>query len=161
METKVYVGTYAKYNNGSISGEWLTLSNYVDAEDFLIACQELHQDEHDPEFMFQDTDGEHFGMITESSIDDNLWELINTLDDNEAEIYAAYRKNFDGDWANCQDVYSGKYDSDEDFAQDMAEQCGMLQDKISWPYTCIDWEWAARELMYDYIEENGHYFRNS
>jgi antirestriction protein len=161
METKVYVGTYAKYNNGSMAGEWLTLSNYVDAEDFLIACQELHQDEHDPEFMFQDIDGEHFGMITESSIDDNLWELINTLDDNEAEIYAAYRKNFDGDWNECQDAYSGKYDSDEDFAEDMAEQCGMIQDKISWPYTCIDWEWAARELMYDYIEENGHYFRNS
>jgi len=161
METKVYVGTYAKYNNGSISGEWLTLSNYVDAEDFLIACQELHQDEHDPEFMFQDIDGEHFGMISESSIDDSLWELINTLDDDEAEIYAAYRKNFDGSWAECQDAYSGKYDSDEAFAEDMAEQCGMLQDKVSWPYTCIDWEWAARELMYDYIEENGHYFRNS
>ena len=161
METKVYVGTYAKYNNGSISGEWLTLSNYVDAEDFLIACQELHQDEHDPEFMFQDIDGEHFGMITESSIDDDLWELINTLDDDEAEIYSAYRKNFDGSWNACQDAYSGKHDSDEDFAEDMAEQCGDLERSPSWPYTCIDWEWAARELMYDYIEENGHYFRNS
>jgi antirestriction protein len=161
METKVYVGTYAKYNNGSIAGEWLTLSDYADEEEFLQACKALHKDEEDAEFMFQDTDGEHFSMITESIIDEHLFELIHSLDDDEAEVYAAYRKNFEGSWDECQDAYSGKYDSDEDFAQDMAEQCGMLQDRVSWPYTCIDWEWAARELMYDYIEENGHYFRNN
>lgn len=32
---KVYVGTYAKYNNGDISGEWLDLTDYVDYDDFL------------------------------------------------------------------------------------------------------------------------------
>ena len=161
METKIYVGTYAKYNNGSIAGEWLTLSDYADEDEFLEACAALHSDEEDPEFMFQDIDGEHFGMISESSIDDDLWELINTLDDDEAEIYAAYRKNFNGSWNECEDAYSGKYDSDEAFAEDMAEQCGDLERSPNWPYTCIDWTWAARELMYDYIEENGHYFRNS
>ena len=29
-EVKVYVGTYAKYNNGSLSGAWLDLSDYSD-----------------------------------------------------------------------------------------------------------------------------------
>lgn len=160
METKVYVGTYAKYKNGSIAGEWLTLSDYSDKEEFLQACKELHEDEEDAEFMFQDIDGEHFGMIAESYIDEELFELINSLDESDAEVYAAFRKHFDGDWNACQDAYSGKYESDEDFAQDMAKQCGMLQDRVSWPYTCIDWGQAAADLMYDYIEEDGHYFRN-
>ena len=84
----------------------------------------MHEDEDDPEFMFQDTDGEHFGMIEESDIDDDLFELVHSLDEDEAEIYAAYRKNFDGSWDDCQDAYSGKYNSDEAFAIDMAEQCG-------------------------------------
>lgn len=161
METKIYVGTYAKYNNGSIAGDWLTLSDYADKDEFLEACAELHEDEDDPEFMFQDTDGEHFGMITESDVDDDLFELVHSLDEDEAEIYAAYRKNFDGSWSDCQEAYSGKYDSDIAFAEDMAEQCGDYPRQVSWPYTCIDWEWAARELMYDYIEENGYYFRNN
>ena len=26
--------------------------------------------------------------------------------------------------------------------------------------TCIDWEFASRELMYDYFEVDGYYFRN-
>ena len=50
----VYVGTYAKYNNGSLSGAWLDLSEYSDKEEFYEACRELHGDEEDAEFMFQD-----------------------------------------------------------------------------------------------------------
>lgn len=62
--------------------------------------------------------------------------------------------------SDIDEAYNGKFDSDEDFAQDRAESCGDLQKNPSWPYTCIDWEYAAKELMYDYSESNGHYFRN-
>ena len=58
------------------------------------------------------------------------------------------------------EAYQGKYRSDEDFAQSLAEDLGEIKNNVSWPYTCIDWEKAARELMYDYCEESGHYFRN-
>jgi antirestriction protein len=51
---RIYVGTYAKYNNASLEGKWLDLDDYSDAEEFLQACAELHKDEADPEFMFQD-----------------------------------------------------------------------------------------------------------
>lgn len=59
-----------------------------------------------------------------------------------------------------EESYVGEFDSNEDFAQDMAENVGALNKDVAWPYTCIDWSYAARELMYDYSEENGHYFRN-
>ena len=58
------------------------------------------------------------------------------------------------------EAYSGKFTSDEEFAQDIAEQLGSIDKNAAWPQTCIDWEWAARELMMDYSEEGGHYFRN-
>ncbi|HCO66571.1 MAG TPA: antirestriction protein, partial [Dysgonomonas sp.] len=54
QEAKVYVGTYKKYNEGSIFGKWLDLADYTDKEEFLQDCAELHEDEEDPEFMFQD-----------------------------------------------------------------------------------------------------------
>lgn len=28
MDSKVYVDTYTKYNNGSIKGDWIALSNF-------------------------------------------------------------------------------------------------------------------------------------
>jgi antirestriction protein len=61
--------------------------------------------------------------------------------------------------SDIDEAYQGKYDSDEDFAEDMAEQLDCMPKNLSWPLTCIDWERAAKELMYDYSESDGHYFR--
>jgi antirestriction protein len=58
------------------------------------------------------------------------------------------------------EAYSGQYDDDEDFAQETAEQLGAIDKNASWPQNCIDWKFAAKELMYDYCSHNGHYFRN-
>ena len=38
----------------------------------------------------------------------------------------------------------------ETYAQELAEDCGMLENATSWPGRCIDWEQAARELQQDY-----------
>ena len=64
------------------------------------------------------------------------------------------------DISNIAEAYSGEADSDEDFAENFANELGYLDNKTSWPHSCIDWEYAARELMWDYTEANGYYFRN-
>jgi antirestriction protein len=56
------------------------------------------------------------------------------------------------------DSYQGEYNSDEDFAEQYANGLGLLDKGLQWPYNCIDWTQAARELMYDYVEDNGYYF---
>ena len=61
---------------------------------------------------------------------------------------------------DIKEAYQGEFRSNEAFAQDMAEQLGAIDKNASWPNDCIDWEKAARELMYDYSESNGRYFRN-
>lgn len=79
------------------------------------------------------------------------------------EINQAYIDNVGEEYATSSEVeeaYCGAFNSDEEFAQDMAEQLGSMQENAQWPYSCIDWEHAARELMYDYFEIDGYYFRN-
>lgn len=62
---KVYVGTYSKYNNGSLQGGWIDLVECKDYCDFLCKCHEIHKSERDPEFMIQDCenmpDGQNVG----------------------------------------------------------------------------------------------------
>lgn len=44
--------------------------------------------------------------------------------------------------------------ADEDFAQyahDLAEDSGAMNDPRPWPLTCIDWDRAIRELKLDYM----------
>ena len=36
------------------------------------------------------------------------------------------------------------------YAEELADDCGMIPKDAQWPLTCIDWEQAARELRYDY-----------
>lgn len=38
----------------------------------------------------------------------------------------------------------------KDYAQELAEEIGALDRSSKWPYNCIDWETAARELQTDY-----------
>lgn len=56
MNPRVYVGTYHKYNCGSIAGGWISLKKCKDYADFVHKCKKLHSDEADPELMIQDTD---------------------------------------------------------------------------------------------------------
>lgn len=51
--------------------------------------------------------------------------------------------------------YISEYRSDEDFAQSLCEDSAFTQ----WPYNCIDWAEAASEIMGDYREHDGHYFK--
>lgn len=76
---KIYVGTYAKYNNGSIEGAWLDLSDFSSKEDFYEACADLHKDEADPEFMFQDWENIPSDFIGESWLSDEFFEIAEFL----------------------------------------------------------------------------------
>jgi len=116
---RVYVGTYGKYNSGSIAGAWLDLADYGDVEEFYQACRELHKGEYDPEFMFQDWENIPSGFIHESGFNDpeGLWEWI-ALDEDERELVTLYRDNVDQDasFEKARDRYYGQYDSEKDFA---------------------------------------------
>ena len=65
---RVYVGTYKKYNEGSLKGGWVTLTDYPSYDAFMEACFKLHKDERDPELMIQDTDDMPDGLSVMESI---------------------------------------------------------------------------------------------
>jgi|688.fasta_scaffold274708_2 chromosome segregation ATPase len=43
-----------------------------------------------------------------------------------------------------------KVDNFEEYARQLADDCGMVDHNASWPMNCIDWEKAASELEQDY-----------
>ena len=85
METcKVYVGTYKKYNSGSIAGGWISLQDCRDYNDFLSKCRKLHADERDAEFMIQDTENFPDGLECGEWIDKKEYDDVKkALSDDE------------------------------------------------------------------------------
>lgn len=169
-EARVYVGTYAKYNDGSIFGEWLTLSEYADKEEFYDACRELHDDEEDPEFMFQDYENIPNDLIGECWISDSIFEVLEALEDMDETRKEAFliwcdnghRKLSESDIDNLisdfDDDYIGEYKDEEDFAYEQVEQ----MDLPEFAKTYFDYEAYARDLFSgDYWSDSGYVFYNS
>jgi len=159
---RIYVGTYAKYNNGSIEGAWLDLEDYACAQDFTEACLELHADEPDPELMFQDWEDIPDCFISECSIDEDFW-LYMDDDHCDDEAKEAYCSCF-GEWdeSDFEDRYAGKFSSWEDMAKDYVESTGMLHDVPDNLKNYFDYGAFANDIRCsgEMCEENGYFFRN-
>lgn len=93
LKAAVYCGTYKKYNEGSLDGAWMKLINYPNSESFLKACTEVHKDENDPEFMFQDTEYVPKEFYSESCIYPELFQVIqrvNQMPEDQQNDFAAF-----------------------------------------------------------------------
>lgn len=58
-------------------------------------------------------------------------------------------------------AYSGSFDSYEDFAQEMWDISGYLGDLPDHLSRYIDWQAVASDLMFEYVEQDGHYFNDN
>ena len=165
---RLYVGTYAKYNAGSIAGEWLDLEDYSSPAEFMEAAAAVHSDESDPELMFQDFEGFPKCWYSESGAPPEIiWEWLE-LDETERAAFGIYAANFHGAGTvdDFRDAYCGTWESEADFAEQTAEDCGVIpKDFPAW--IVIDWEatWNCN-LRFDYFFErdedgNLHIFRNN
>lgn len=168
---KIYVGTYGKYNDGSIAGKWLDLSDYSDKDEFMKACAELHKDEYDPEFMFQDWEYIPDDLICESWLSDSFFDVrdaMDDLEDTEKEPFMTWCNHCSRNIAeedinelisSFRDDYQGKYDDEEDYANEIITEC---YDLPEFALTYFDYEKFARDLfMCDYWFEDNYVFRNS
>ena len=147
---RVYVGTYAKYNDGSIAGAWLNLEHYSDADKFGDACKALHPDEDDAEFMFQDWEGVPEGMITESSIDSEFWYWV-VLDEDDKKILSVYREYCDrsGTLDNAHSCFRGIYESPKDWAENHISDTGALDGMHKDLQQYFNYESYARDAGYN------------
>jgi antirestriction protein len=92
---------------------------------------------------------------------ETVYKINESNQDSDLDIILSYADAVGINYIeNTDEAYQGEFNSDEDFAEDFAEQLGCIDKNASWPQNCIDWEQAARDLMYDYIESHGYYFRN-
>lgn len=168
MENKIYVGTYHKYNCGSIAGAWIDLEN-LDKDEFYLKCQELHKDEKDPEFMYQDFEIDEIfkGMISECGIDEEFWELKETLENTQIDLEAltAYKNLFgEIDVRDFEDKFFchiEDWNTNRAFGEYMLEEMGELEQVPQHLRYYIDAEAYGRDLLInDFCEFDGFVFRN-
>ncbi|EGR3328475.1 hypothetical protein DMX30_13680 [Vibrio parahaemolyticus] len=145
-----------------LDGAWFWLDAEEVAREGLKDFLELHLDEAAAErilerdWLYSDWEGDlvnHF--VNEYGFD--MGGYIKALDSGlDAEVIAA-GLDCDIELENIEDAYCGHWESDEDYAQSLAEDCGDIPEHL-WSY--IDWERYARDICMDMTSSNGHYFRS-
>ena len=166
---KLYCGTYGKYNNGSIKGKWMDLSEYDTAEEFFKACAELHKDEHDPEFMFQDYECFPESLYSESMSAKDVQTIIDyaKLDDDQKELVEAFYEATGygiGDYSIEQIEDALVFTADGSSFSSVEEQLGYdyaengmidIPESVA-PY--FNYKSYGEDMMMDLSESNGYVF---
>jgi len=157
----IYVGTYAKYNQGNLSGDWLYPLDYSDRESFIEACVELHKDEQDCEYMFQDWQNIPFDLASECDVSSYLWEL-EEMDEYDRDLLSAYVDATSESVLElgpntvlefAQENYIGSGDRMDNILEDYATDCGLLDNVPDCIKFCIDWELWGRDQFWS------HYYK--
>ena len=163
-EPSVYVGTYGKYNDGSLCGLWIDLSSFDDYDEFVNFCQAIHADEADPELMAQDYEcfprqWYNEGFISRDDFD-HIKEYSEMCDKHGADAVDDYME-FHDELDNFEEAYMGEWDSEEDFARHIVNECYDLERSMGNLADYFDYERFGRELfMYDYqMGANNNVFR--
>lgn len=164
----VYCGTYRKYNDGNLDGRWIDLTTFADYDEFVEFCEALHDDEEDPELMFQDY--ENFpeawyceGLMSEETFD-KIQEFAD-LDEDQQEAFKEFIDEIDqdGDISDFKDRYYGHYDSGADFAEEYVNEVYFENLKgAGWLSSFINYEdvWAC-DLRHDFdITKSGYVFHD-
>lgn len=159
MTIRIYVGTYAKYNNGSIAGAWFDLEDYSDSQEFYEAANQLHKDESDPELMFQDWECEYENLISESHIDPKVFELLELDEDDQNKVKARLWNGNSLDYAleHYEDtvVYHCEYEHQcADVALDIFFEVTDIPDNLE-PYICKESVWADYRHTFTFVEGVG------
>ena len=160
----VYCGTYGKYNEGSLFGAWLDLRMFDSYDEFIEVCQQLHADEEDPEFMFQDYQCFPEYWYSECELNEEVFDKIKAfilLDDDRKKAFEAYVSATDNDSIeDFEERYEGEYDSEEDFATHIVNELYDLEYMMGNLSYYFDYKAYARDLFIsDYIFEDGYVFR--
>ena len=172
-EPAIYVACLASYNSGNLYGYWINLSVAETKEEIQECIDWILK--HSPvpgaeEYAVHDSQGlcgpckgtewpdldqleELAHAYNFTCSDQTEWIAYRMLCNDENEILSE---------DDFRDRYCGVYDRPEDFAYELAVEIGHEVDGAKWPFSCVDWERAWRELGYDgysaeYSSEAGGY----
>jgi antirestriction protein len=153
---RIYIASLSDYNAGILHGAWIDLDG-ADVEDIdeqiqtMLGASPTARAEGSPAEGYAIHDHEGFGGFSVGEFSD-LAELVDYAAHlaEHGPAFAAYVANADsGD--DFEEAFQGEYDSEEAFAQELAEEIGALPTDFSWPASYIDWYRAADDLfMGDY-----------
>jgi antirestriction protein len=155
---KIYVADLEAYNNGRLSGVWLDLADYNDADELMEAIQDFLNTTGGEEYAIHDAEYIPSSMYSEYMGQrdfEELYEMIDLAKDNNLPLSVVQEVVSQYD-ASAVEEFQGKYDSEEDFAEQMADEIGFENFSSPEYYVYItdtDRRLLAGEMADSYVDD--------
>jgi hypothetical protein len=105
--------------------------------------------------------------LTQVKTDELFKQYVEENGSYDLEAYEGYAENLTldllevEDWmSEADENYSGEFYNDEEFAESLLEETENLDSLPTIIRYNLDWSGIANDIMNDYFEVSGHYFRN-
>ena len=143
---------------------WVDLVKCGDYDTFMEVCHNLHDDEEDPELMYQDYECIPSAWYSEIGIDEDTFDKIMEyadMDEDDRDAYEEFVDSFGNDsFDSFKERYMGKWDSEKDFAEHIVDECYNLDDMMGHLASYFDDDAYARDLFIDdFYFTDGYVFR--
>lgn len=137
------------------------MENTIDLRDVIARVEELREERDTMQTAVEEADEALDGSLENADLkheaqtaldswsldnDEELESLESLLDDCKG---LGGDEQWEGDWYPVTLIRESYF---VDYAQELAEDIGVINKDAKWPNNCIDWERAARELRMDYTE---------
>lgn len=150
-EPALYCGTYGKYNEGNLGGMWVHPYTFNDYDEFVNFCKAIHADEEDPELMYQDFANMPYSLYHESMGEkgfEKIMEYCELCDEYNVSAVDDFLEWYSPeDLDMMHDSYAGVYDSKEDFAREIVNDCYNIEKMMGDLAYYFDYEAFARDLF--------------
>ena len=124
---KIYVADLEAYNNGRLSGVWLDLTDYSDADELMEAINDFLKTSGGEEYAIHDVENIPSNIYSEYMGQrdfEELYEMIDLAKENNLPLSVVQEVVSQYD-ASAVDEFQGRYDDAEDFAQQLVDDVGI------------------------------------
>jgi len=156
---RIYVADLEAYNNGRLVGEWLDLADYDNADELMDAIQDVLKKSggeeyaiHDVEYVPRSLYSEYMGKRDF----EQLYEMMDLAKQNNLplevveDVVSQYSES-------AVDEFYGKYDSAVDFAEQLVDDLGGIQNFFDFEYYLdiseTDKRLLAQEMADSYVDD--------
>ena len=151
---RAWVGCLACYNEGNLVGRWI--DDPDEMREYRCPRPVTIYNMHEELWCF---DHENMNMFIDGECSPSTFaDACEKVDELEAwqpvEAVAAWLSNIGESFDSCdlsgfEDSYRGEWASEQDYAENLADDCGLIDADAVWPNSYIDWERATRDLFMD------------
>ncbi|MCD7985240.1 MAG: antirestriction protein ArdA [Desulfovibrio sp.] len=181
---RIYVASLSDYNNGILHGAWIDFEDCASADcvrdkisamlatsPYTSSASAMEYGLKAEEWAIHDYELPGSMKIDEYEDIDLLWscyETIQELEEDEIEPFFAFLDNEGGKYPLCDDIenfrnaYRGTYSSEEEFAEELVDELGYLDEMPDHLRSYFDYAALARDLfMGDYYMVDDYVFSNN